>query len=75
MTATGLGVSNQRLWVALEVSVEVKDRLRDVKTGDQELGKRLRSETSGGPLAILTRPLRPAASLVHDATPGAFRQS
>jgi hypothetical protein len=41
MTATELGVSNQRLLVVLEVSVEVKARLRDVKTGgNQELDKR-----------------------------------
>lgn len=40
MTAAGLGISNQRPWVALEVSVEVEARSRDVKTRDQELGKR-----------------------------------
>lgn len=41
MTATELGVSNQRPLVVLEVSVEVKARLRDVKTGgNQELDKR-----------------------------------
>lgn len=70
MTATGLGVSNQRLRLTLEVSVEVKARPRDVKTRDQELGKRLRSETDVGTLAISTCPLRPSASLVH-GTPGA----
>lgn len=38
-TQTGLDISNRRLWVGLEVSVEVKARPRDVKTRDQELGK------------------------------------
>lgn len=40
MPVAGMGISNQMLRVVPEVSLEVKARPRD-----QELGKRLRSET------------------------------